>query len=104
MTDAACETCPFWERLPERRDDPPGAARGSCHHIAAPGSDDPIRWADWWCSEHPLRQRDRLAAMAMQGLCASVAGRPDAHGIKMLTLDAYAIADAMLKEAVRARK
>lgn len=92
MADATCKTCPFWQR----RDgdaisgvpDP-----GYCHHVHANAESDPQRRGDWWCSEHPGRQRDRLAAMAMQGLvaCSTVNASNDD-----IARSAYDLADKML--------
>ena len=71
MSDATCKTCPFWQ---ERTGRPEGDDRdgyGLCHHVHAHAEFEAWRYGDWWCSEHPLRQRDRLAAMAMQGIMAN---------------------------------
>jgi hypothetical protein len=92
--EATCKTCPFWDRL--------SSTTGCCRRNAprpAPLPVDrepyaPVMEEMAWCGEHPLRQRDRLAAMAMQGSMA-------ATGIQNWTAqsiaeDAYRIADAML--------
>lgn len=107
MADATCKTCPFWERL-EAHPDGTAERKGYCHHSHSEADDNPQRYENWWCSEHPLRQRDRLAAMAMQGILASVghfcdedsrrAGYPDRE---VIAVNAYEIADAMLAEAAK---
>lgn len=94
---ATCKTCPFWERDPAN--DRPGI--GYCHHAltAADDTNESARYEQFWCSEHPLRQRDRLAAMAMQGFLASLTDPnfdPDPPGVARM---AYRVADAMLTEA-----
>jgi hypothetical protein len=51
---------------------------------------------DAWCGEHPLRQRDRLAAMAMRG------GMSSGHEVVRpgdFARYCYEIADAMLAAA-----
>lgn len=101
--DATCKTCPFWEKTNAKR---PGSAldvQGLCHHASKDAGSEPSIFAgSWWCSEHPLRQRDRLAAMAMQGI---LAGLPTPHGqaklpfgesARSFAAQAYEIADAML--------
>jgi hypothetical protein len=95
VSDATCETCPFatpWNASAA------GVARIICHHAAMAaefcGDDEPARTETWWCSEHPLRQRDRLAAMAMQGLMA--AGWAQDASAGDLADVAYGQADAML--------
>jgi hypothetical protein len=100
MSAATCKACPFWE--------PPkdGAGpSGYCHHARSylVAGDTVRTFADGWCSEHPLLQRDRLAAMAMQGLVAcedalsSYAGPDGTRPYRVrVALLAYEIADAML--------
>ncbi len=84
-TEATCSTCPFY------------SSGGHCRQARAiSGWESAGRAADFWCSEHPLRQRDRLAAAAMVALLA--AGKPPDEAART----AYAAADAMLA-ARRAR-
>lgn len=110
MADATCKTCPFWERDPYN--DRPG--RGYCHHslTAADDTNESARYEQFWCSEHPLRQRDRLAAMAMQGWIASYPEK-QADFVSLaecraamvdLAAASYAAADAMLAEAAKAHE
>jgi hypothetical protein len=107
VSDATCKTCPFFAsylgaaedaRLGTCRRSPPVplmTASGGDHPEL--GSENPEVSSAWWCGEHPLRQRDRLAAMAMQGWLASwpaktwLAGEPT-----QLAEHAYRVADAML--------
>ncbi len=97
MSDATCKTCPYFIDSGECGD-------GRCV-LRPPADSDLCSFArtheSYWCGEHPLRQRDRLAAMAMQGLCAD-ALPADAPGADAIALRAYFIADAML--AVRGEK
>jgi len=87
---ATCETCPYWQEIKPLL----GPRVGHCHHAAT----ERIPFdSTWWCSEHPARQRDRLAAMAMQGF-AAIPIRTSAADIAHF---AYEIADAMLAERVR---
>jgi hypothetical protein len=74
---------------------------GPCHLASTQsGSTDDFQpREDWFCSEHPLLQRDRLAAMAMQGLLASLGSDrlvPDA-----MAHDCYLAADALLAERTK---
>ena len=91
--NATCETCPYWQEIK-----PPLDTRirvGHCHHVANEYT--PLDH-NWWCSEHPDRQRDRLAAMAMRGLAVRDrldGGVPSGRSISAF---AYEIADAMLAE------
>ncbi len=61
------------------------------------------RGADQWCSEHSLRQRDHLAAMAMQGLCAAHPDTLTKGSVDIIADRAYAIADAILHVRARVR-
>lgn len=103
MSEATCKTCPFWERT----DDHGGSCRRHAPQMAPEGNDEP--WPprmliDEWCGEHPLRQRDRLAAMAMQGLSTMEAVLGAIQTPEAIARDAYAIADAMLAEAAKAQE
>jgi hypothetical protein len=93
--DATCKTCPFWSRREAAVEGVPDP--GYCHHLHASTEEDPQRRGDWWCSEHPLRQRDRLAAVAMQGLMAAEWAQNSSAGD--LADIAYSQADAMLAAA-----
>lgn len=99
MSEATCKTCPFWkgsgdeDGVSECRRSAPGAGVGYPDIF-------PDVHADDWCGEHPLRQRDRLAAMAMQGMMYPdrlIEAEVDAD----LARRAYEIADAMLAESGR---
>ena len=105
--DATCKNCPFWDAAP---DDRAGRSEQKCRvrppaavtvtsRATAQNRDATWPWTecDDWCGEHPLRQRDRLAAMAMQGLLAFVADPtiPDVPPTR-LAANAYRIADTML--------
>jgi len=100
--NATCETCPYWTEI-----DLPGVAAkgeeccrvGHCHHVANEVNERNYLDYNWWCSEHPDRQRDRLAAMAMQGLAAGQYGM--GYDTEALAIRAYRLADAMLAERVR---
>lgn len=89
--DATCKTCPFyggWNAHSwfwECRHEPCGV-----RHDRNPES--------WWCSEHPLRQRDRLAAMFAAGSLADgwTPDRPEKWAARY-----YALADALIAEAAR---
>ncbi len=115
MGEARCKTCPFWAADPGDREE--SGIRRECRRNAPPPhghdvADEPTSNDDWaafsvtasddWCGEHPALQRDRLAAMAMQGLLA--AGFYDRIGGEWSTRDAqlasraYQYADAMLRE------
>jgi hypothetical protein len=95
-TEATCKTCPFF--CPDAVND------GYCQR-SPPTSDRDTEtvWpktsalSSFWCGEHPLRQRDRLAAMAMQGLMA--AGWTQDSSAGDLADIAYSQADAMLAAA-----
>jgi hypothetical protein len=91
VSEATCKTCPFWEPIAVQTT---ATDKGFCHHVKANIEAEPTRWETWWCSEHPLRQRDRLAAMAMQGLNA--AGWTQDMTSGDLADIAYSQADAML--------
>jgi glutathione S-transferase len=87
-SNATCETCPYWEVFPND-------VAGACHHSVNRFDTSRAYHKEWWCSEHPDRQRDRLAAMAMQGLAFFA----DKGGTgPWIAGRAYAIADAMLDE------
>lgn len=92
MADATCSNCPWWEMKPDQSD------VGRCHHGSVHQLDSVYRDFTWWCSEHPLRQRDRIAEMAMQGLCAdpNIDSPP-----KQVAEAAYKVADAMLAERAK---
>lgn len=95
MSDATCKTCPFYQ--------PVDGDRGYCHHAATLATPEDIRpRPDWWCSEHPLRQRDRLAAMAMQGLATRDRLEMAVPSPWLIAERAYEIADAMI-DAIRAK-
>jgi hypothetical protein len=98
MIAATCETCPFWQLTPAAPGEMRATPAGVCHHALSGAilDADLHRFADWWCSEHPLRQRDQLAAMAMQGLLA--------HGLDSITSTvekAHVIANEMINERRR---
>jgi hypothetical protein len=92
--NATCETCPYWTEI-----EPAGGERvraGYCHHVANEANSRNYVDYDWWCSEHPDLQRDRLAAMAMPAVGSLLAGtRWAPTDIPRLV---YQIADAMLAE------
>jgi hypothetical protein len=104
--DATCKTCPFFyeiasgsgecRRSPPKRDDmdaPDFAPTADSH----------------WCGEHPLRQRDRLAAMAMQGIMSSLptgyenATLPYGDSACAFASQAYEIADAMIEASSKGK-
>lgn len=106
--DATCKTCPFWHGIESST----AAACSRNPPIGERTKDGPGgRWP-WtgprdWCGEHPLRQRDRLAAMAMQGLVTDPSGLPGFGGVdpdadrtlgygERVARAAYSVADAML--------
>jgi hypothetical protein len=105
MADATCKTCPFWECSDADRKDASErrcrvrspAARSVAHRAEAQAHDAVWPWTkdDEWCGEHPARQRDRLAAMAMQGLATMDAVCGALRTPEAVARDAYAIADAM---------
>lgn len=97
MADATCETCPWWVFDSNSGGD---VDVGYCHHVSATNVS--MRFAtSWWCSEHPLRQRDRIAEVAVQGLLAySHTGRPH-NCAASLARAAYEMADAMLAERAK---
>lgn len=101
MTSATCKTCPFYGGGRDKFD-------GTCHRnppvplanvpYGADGEAEgvfPYVDPSGYCGEHPLLQRDRLAAMAMQGILTS--DRDGGSAEKLADL-AYAVADAMLAE------
>jgi hypothetical protein len=121
VADATCKTCPFWDATPADRAGEVGARE--CH-VRSPaaftvrcgglpgeepsGRERDARWPwtepDNWCGEHPLRQRDRLAAMAMQAaipatLVTVAQGEPDA--LVRLAIQSYAVADVMIARGGR---
>jgi hypothetical protein len=83
--DATCKTCPHHS--------PTGYCREATSTFAAESTS-----PEFWCSAHPLRQRDRLAAMALP---AVIAGLPNGEwsSPESTARAAYEIADAMLAEA-----
>jgi len=89
-----CDTCPYWISL--------GVSRpGECHHALVLQAEHGVnRYADWWCSEHPLApgQRDRIAEIAMQGIVtdANAVSHVDPYADTIVGR-AYQIADAMMK-------
>jgi hypothetical protein len=104
VNEATCKTCPFFVPFRSAEADP---RLGSCRRsppqpmMTASAGDDPELGSEtpevssaWWCGEHPLRQRDRLAAMAMQGLNA--AGWAQDTSTRDIADIAYSQADAML--------
>jgi hypothetical protein len=121
--EATCKTCPFWGPFAacNSKGVPVEPTTGTCRRnppvpmMTESGGDHPELTHEnpevpdfWFCGEHPLRQRDRLAAMAMQGLLAAPSFYWDheiaTSGIpfrEVIAVNAYDIADAML--AARAR-
>jgi hypothetical protein len=107
--DATCKTCPFWSASPEDR---PDCAARECrvrspaaYTVAMDNHGAVARDARWpwtkpgdWCGEHPLRQRDRLAAMAMQGFLGSNFENDHQSSAppNVVAEHAHRIADAML--------
>lgn len=99
MADATCKTCPFREVLDQRRED--GTPEIRCHNaVAVAGWETAFHREDFWCSEHPLRQHDRLAAMAMQGILAHY-GFKDEIETSDVAKWAREQADAMLAERAK---
>lgn len=102
-TEATCGTCPFWHG--NETSTSAVCARSAPRATGKPTPD--LGAWPWtqprdWCGEHPSRQRDRLAAMAMQGLVSTEtedSGWMNAES--RLASRSYAIADAML--AARAK-
>jgi hypothetical protein len=89
--NATCETCPYWQEIKPLEQH---LKIGRCHHAAlAPVEQNGLFDFNWWCSEHPARQRDRLAATAMGGLVSVHGG---AIPVDELAAFAYKVADAML--------
>jgi hypothetical protein len=108
MGDATCRTCPFWAADPpdrqaglvrECRRNAPRPFLGSAILEDADCASFPVTPAEDWCGEHPLRQRDQLAALAIQGLFA----RPLNSGCANVAREAYAFADAMLAERAKVK-
>jgi hypothetical protein len=109
VAEATCKTCPFYsgDRESECRRNPPTIATNA--RPGDPGQPVDPHWhmhpntrPESSCGEHPLRQRDRLAAIAMQGLCACSdlpVGTPDTQA--NVARLAYQVADAMLAERKR---
>jgi hypothetical protein len=97
--EATCRTCPFgreasspkWHEYEyECRRKPP---------IAALADDwPPLVMGTYWCGDHPLRERDKLAATAMQGL---VTGNASGASAEECAHESYRIADAMIAERRR---
>jgi hypothetical protein len=85
----------------------PNDVAGACHHSVNRFDTSRAYHRAWWCSEHPDRQRDRLAAMAMQGAMANLEvlsrleDEPTERFARNVAGHAYEIADAMLAERVR---
>ena len=99
--DATCKTCPMWtaHRTLDALDNDTGPSGiGTCHHVSAIGDPEGMtRQEAWWCSEHPLRQRDRLAAMALHSMAEDLyPAAVDAACAKDIAQAAYRLADAML--------
>lgn len=96
MGDATCKTCYFATLLAER-----GEGREIRCHNATAWFGTVYHREDWWCSEHPARQRDRLAAMAMQAILPTASAQSEEQVPAMLrqvAKAAYAAADALLAE------
>jgi hypothetical protein len=87
--DATCKTCPLWQKA--------GEEYGYCHHISVVHAEDNGVGSDFWCSEHPLRQRDRLVAMAMQAVESSNLDNEVSLTSVEVAERAYLIADEMIK-------
>jgi len=98
--DATCSNCPFWA-APSQRE------QGLCQRLppqwaaVADTFAQPLTSSCESCGEHPLRQRDRLAAMALPAVIREMWGEPD--GSKGIAGCAYQIADAMLAEAAKGK-
>lgn len=93
---ATCSNCPFGVEFVDSSGKKTGTRE--CRHGRVLGS--PVATHNepgWWCSEHPLApgQRDKLAAMAMQGMVP--AASDDWIEPEILAQNAYEIADAMLE-------
>jgi hypothetical protein len=111
VSEGTCKTCPFWGPYAESnaRGERVEPRLGTCRlRPPRPMPDDepddggqrfthenPEVVDFWWCSEHPARQRDRLAAMAMQADLTGCAGR-GSWDFKGIAERAYVVADAML--------
>jgi hypothetical protein len=90
--DATCATCLYWVPSEEVQDSKGTNVLGDCH--AGIGGDiDVRREATWWCSEHPLRQRDRLAEKMLVALITL--GRA-AYPLDVAK-EAYELADGMIE-------
>jgi hypothetical protein len=115
MGEVTCKTCPFWGPFAEcnSKGERVAPTTGTCRRnpprpmMTESGGDHPELTHEnpdvpdfWWCGEHPLRQRDRLAAMAMQGILSCDDGE-DGFVPTVVAANAYEMADAML--AARAR-
>jgi hypothetical protein len=106
VSEATCKTCPAFGPYSYRpeigtcRLRPPTVVQWptTTERDETLTHENPEVAASWWCSEHPLRQRDRLAAMAMQ---ATITAQPE-WGTADITEFAYLVADAML--AARAKE
>jgi hypothetical protein len=106
VAEATCKTCPFYsgDRESECRRNPPTIATNA--RPGDPGQPVDPHWhmhpntqPESSCGEHPLRQRDRLAAIAMQGLITT--WMPDEKTVPHLARVAYLTSDAMLAERER---
>ena len=87
--EPTCQTCPFSAGEPRTR------GRGTLQYIECrTGSRPRPVTVGYFCSQHPGRQRDRLAARAMQALMS----RPSGWGPEDAARIAYRTADAMLRE------
>jgi hypothetical protein len=115
--EATCKTCPFWGPMAEcnSRGERVEPTTGTCRRhpprpmMTGSGGDhreltheNPEVAEFWWCGEHPLRQRDGLAAMAMQGILACDDGEGATFEPEQVARSAYQAADAMI--AARAVK
>jgi hypothetical protein len=109
-SDKECGSCPFYMPVSEEEGDcerhaPRPFIRDVCeeHDPLDTQVVFPTVLCSDSCGEHPLRQRDRLAAMAMQGMLASeIEQGSETFGVRRfaeIARDAYRIADAMLGAA-----
>jgi hypothetical protein len=103
--EATCRTCPFF--VPYSFESGIGTCR---REPPRPMMTEPVEGEQslthenpevapfWFCGEHPLRQRDRLAAMAMQGILASggAKDRGGSYDFESMAVSAYYMAEEML--------